>query len=125
MPAALDMQREIADRLGQAETLDSIACAHASLVRYDEAMACYRQALQLFREFGDRFDEAQILVHLGDTSILADDPESAATAWQDAVTIFDDLGRPEAADLRAKLSNLAAATGGAVADDRNQVASAT
>ena len=122
---ALDMQREIADQLGQAETLDSIARAHASLARYDEATAYYRQALQLYRESGDRYDEAQILVHLGDTSLAADDPHSAVTAWQDAVTIFDDLDLPEAADLQAKLSDLATMTGGAVADDRDQAASAT
>jgi DNA-binding SARP family transcriptional activator/tetratricopeptide (TPR) repeat protein len=122
---ALDMQREIADQLGQAETLDSIARAHTSLARYDEATACYRQALQLYRESGDRYDEAQILVHLGDTSLAADDPDSAVTAWRDAVTIFDDLDLPDAANLRVKLGNLAAETGSPVADDRNQVASAT
>jgi DNA-binding SARP family transcriptional activator/tetratricopeptide (TPR) repeat protein len=122
---ALDIQREIEDWLGQGETLDSIARAYTSLARYEEATAYYRQALQLYRESGDRYDEAQILVHLGDTSLAADDPDSAAGAWQDAVTIFDDLDLPEAANLRAKLGNLAAQTGGAAADDRNQVASAT
>jgi DNA-binding SARP family transcriptional activator len=122
---ALDMQREIEDRLGQAETLDSIARAYTSLARYDEATAYYRQALQLYRESGDRYNEALILVHLGDTSLAAGDPKSAVAAWRDAVTIFDDLDLPEAANLRAKLSNLAAQTGGVVADGRNQVASAT
>lgn len=122
---ALDMQREIEDRLGQGETLDSIARAYTSLARYDEATAYYRQALQLYRESGDRYNEAQILVHLGDTSLAAGDPNSAVAAWRDAVTIFDDLDLPEAANLRAKLSNLAAQTGGVVADGRNQVASAT
>ena len=122
---ALDIQMEIADRFGLVDTLDSIARAHASLARYDEATACYRQARQLCREFDDRYDEAQILVHLGDTSLAADDPESAVAAWQDAVAIFDDLDLPEAANLRAKLSNLTAVTGDAVADDRNQVAPAT
>jgi len=119
------MQRGIADRLGQADTLDSIARAYASLTYYDEAVACYQQARQLCREFDDRYDEALILVHLGDTSLAADDPESAAAAWQDAVTIFEDLGLPEATDLRVKLGNLAALAGGAIADDRSHVASAT
>jgi DNA-binding SARP family transcriptional activator/tetratricopeptide (TPR) repeat protein len=122
---ALDTQRKIGDRLGQGETLDSIAYAYTSLARYDEATAYYRQALQLYQESGDRYDEAQILVHLGDTSLAAGDPDSAAAAWRDAVTIFDDLDLPEAANVRAKLSNLTAQTGGAVADGRNQVPSAT
>jgi DNA-binding SARP family transcriptional activator len=122
---ALDMQREVGDRLGQADTLDSIAVAHRSLARYREATACYQQALQLYREFGDRYYEARTLVYLGDTSLAADDPESAVTFWQDAVTVFDDLGLPDAADLRAKLSSVAAKTSGAIADDRARVPSAT
>jgi DNA-binding SARP family transcriptional activator/tetratricopeptide (TPR) repeat protein len=122
---ALDLQMEIADRFGLVDTLDSIARAHACMARYDEATACYQQARQLCREFDDRYDEAQILVHLGDMSLAADDPDSAVAAWRDAVTIFDDLDLPEAANLRAKLSNLAAQPSGAIADDRNQIASAT
>jgi DNA-binding SARP family transcriptional activator/tetratricopeptide (TPR) repeat protein len=122
---ALDLQMEIADRFGLVDTLDSIAHAHACMARYDEATACYQQARQLCREFDDRYDEAQILVHLGDMSLAADDPDSAVAAWRDAVTIFDDLDLPEAANLRAKLSNLAAQPSGAIADDRNQIASAT
>jgi DNA-binding SARP family transcriptional activator len=122
---ALDMQREIADRLGQAETLDSIAVAHRSLGRYDDAMAYYRQALQLYREFGDRYYEAKTLVYLGDTSLAADNPKSAAMFWQDAVAIFDDLGLPDAAGLRARLSNLGAKLVGVNADGHSRVASAT
>jgi tetratricopeptide (TPR) repeat protein len=122
---ALDMQMEIADRFGLVDTLDSIARAHASLARYEEATACYRQARQLCREFDDRYDEAQILVHLGEVSLAADDPVSAVAAWHDAATIFDDLDLPEAANVRAKLTKLIGVPGDAVADDRNQVASAT
>ena len=119
------MQRELGDRFGQAATLDSIAVAHRSLARYREATAWYQQALQVNREFGDRYNEAKTLVFLGDTSLAADDLESAVTFWQDAVTVFDDLGLADAADLRAKLSSVAARTSGAIADDRARVPSAT
>ena len=123
---ALDMQREIPDRLSQADTLDSIARAHRSLARYDMATAHYQQALQLYREFGDRYYEARTHVYLGETSLAAGDPQSAAGSWHEAVAIFDDLGiLPEAAGLRARLSDLAATTGGAAGDERGQVASAT
>jgi DNA-binding SARP family transcriptional activator/Tfp pilus assembly protein PilF len=122
---ALDMQREIPDRLSQAETLDSIACAYRFLARYDEATAYYYQALRLFREFGNRHPEAQTLVFIGDTRLAAGDPESAVTAWRDAVAIFDDLRLPEAVGMRARLSNLASMTGDATKDDGTQMASAT
>jgi tetratricopeptide (TPR) repeat protein len=103
------MQMEIADRFGLVDTLDSIARAHASFGRYDEATACYSQARELCREFEDPHDEAQILAHLGEVSLAAGDPKSAVAAWQDALAISDDLDLPEAAGLRAKLSNLTAA----------------
>ena len=47
------------------------------------------------------------------------------SSWQDAVSVFEDLRLPDAAELRAKLGNLAAMTGSAIADDRGQIASTT
>ncbi len=122
---ALDMQREIGDRFGQADTLDSIARARTFLGDYDEAIADYQQALQMCQEFGDSYYEAGTLDSLGDTYLAADDPESAAKAWRDGVAILDELGLPEAAGLRAKLSNLASMTGGATENARTQVATGT
>ena len=122
---ALDVQREIGDRFGQADTLDSIARAHTFLGRYAEAIADYQQALQMYQEFGDRYYEAGTLDSLGDTFLAANDPESAAMVWQDAVTILDELGLPEAAELRAKLSNLASVTGDATENDRTWMAAGT
>ena len=52
---ALDLQRGNADRFGQGDTLDSIARAYRFLAQYDDAIACYQQALDLYREFGDRY----------------------------------------------------------------------
>jgi len=103
---ALDLQRGNADRFGQGDTLDSIARAYRFLGQYDEAIACYQRALDLYREFGDRYYEAKSLVYLGDTYLAADDHESTVSAWHDAVLIFDDLGLPEAAELRMRLSNV-------------------
>jgi len=107
---ALAMQKEIPDRFYQADTLDSIAHAHTLAGRYDEAITCYRKALELYREFGDRYYEAGTLHSLGDTCLAVGEPESAVTAWQGALTILDDLGLPEAAELRAKLSDQASRT---------------
>jgi DNA-binding SARP family transcriptional activator/tetratricopeptide (TPR) repeat protein len=118
---ALDMQGEIGDRFGQADTLDSIALAYTFLGRYDEAIADYKQALQMYQEFGDRYYEAGTLDSLGDTYLAADDLESAAKAWRDAVAILDELDLPEAAELRTKLSNVASMTGGATENDRTRM----
>ena len=122
---ALGAQREIADQIGQADTFDSIARAHRLLGRYDEAIACYQHALHGYREFGDRYDEADTLYSLGETCLAADDPQCATSAWQNALTILDELGLPEAGELRAKLSNMASMMAGATEDNRTRVASGT
>ena len=53
---------------------------------------------------------------------MVGDLESAVQAWRDALTILDELSLPEAAGLRAKLSNLASVTGDAAEDDRTRIA---
>ncbi|MDQ1046292.1 tetratricopeptide repeat protein [Streptomyces sp. V4I2] len=74
------------------------------LVRqYGQALDCYRQAIDLFREAGDRYHEATSLADLGDTQHTAASPTAAHEAWNQALTIFNELAHPKAAPLRAKL----------------------
>jgi hypothetical protein len=63
----------------------------------------------LNRESGDRFDEADALICLGDTREAAGDLAQAREAWQQAVTILEDLQHPQAGQVRAKLANAHAA----------------
>ena len=119
------MQGSIGDRFGQADTLDSIARACTLLGRYDEAIANYRKALQMYEEFGDRYYEAGTLDSLGDTYFAVGDLESAAQAWRDAAAVLDELSLREAAELRVKLSNLTSMTGGTTEDDQTRIATGT
>jgi hypothetical protein len=63
--------------------------------------------LNLYREFGDRYDEADTLASLGDTHLADGAPASAEAAWSRALTILDELGHPDAAQVRKKLDRLA------------------
>ena len=65
----------------------------------------------LFRDLGDRYDEADTLTHLGDTHHAAGDPDAARDAWQQALTILDELDHPDADQVRAKLGGLTVPTG--------------
>ena len=87
--------------------LDSLGYAHHHLGHHTEAITCYRQALDMFREIGDRYNQAKILTHLGDTYHAAGHPP-AHTAWHQALAILDDLHHPDAEQVRAKLSNITA-----------------
>ena len=100
---ALALQREVDDRASMATTLDSIGFAQSRLGQFGPAKDAYQQALLLTRETGDRYYEAITLVHLGDTQHATGEPEAARQTWQQALAIFDELGHPDAAQLRERL----------------------
>lgn len=60
----------------------------------------------IFRDSGDRFDEADTLTRLGDSRHAAGDLPQAREAWRDALAIFGDLSHPGAEEVRAKLAGL-------------------
>jgi hypothetical protein len=68
-----------------------------------KAITCYQHALDLFRDLGDRYNEANTLAHLGDTHHTTGNSEAARDAWQHALTILDKLHHPDADTVRAKL----------------------
>jgi DNA-binding SARP family transcriptional activator len=103
---ALRMQREIGDQFGQADTLDSIASAYRRIGDRQKAIGFYHQALRLYREFGDRYDEADTLTCIGDIHVADGDHTSAQAAWQNAYTILDELGHPQAAQVQEKLAGI-------------------
>jgi hypothetical protein len=60
----------------------------------------------LYRDFEDRYNEADTWACLGDTYLAADDQASAYTAWHNAVVILDEFDHPDAARIRGKLKKL-------------------
>jgi tetratricopeptide (TPR) repeat protein len=71
---------------------------------FAEAAACCQRALGLFQEVGDRYEQAQALIHLGDAHHAASDPRQARDTWQQARDILDRLHHPDASIARAKLA---------------------
>jgi hypothetical protein len=62
--------------------------------------------VDLFRDLGDRYFEADTLTHLGDAHHAAGDPRAARDAWQQALTILNDMDHPDAQQVRTKLAGL-------------------
>jgi DNA-binding SARP family transcriptional activator/tetratricopeptide (TPR) repeat protein len=106
---ALAELRELGDRPGEAATLDSLGYAHHHLAHYGQAIACYEQAIEAHREVGDLHLLAETLTHLGDTQAAAGAPAAARRAWQQAVSILDDMSAPGAAEVRERLAGPLAA----------------
>jgi hypothetical protein len=64
---------------------------------------CFGQALELWRDAGERFFEATTLTHLGDSQEAVGDTGSARSTWLRAAAILDDLAHPDAGPVRARL----------------------
>ena len=87
----------------EANAWDTLGYAEHGLGRHDRAAGCYRRSHELFTVAGDRYGQAFALAHLGDVLADADGADAARAAWTDALAVLDDLGHPEAAEVRAKL----------------------
>jgi tetratricopeptide (TPR) repeat protein len=101
--SALAVHEEIGDLNGQAHTWDSLGYINRHLGHHDQAAECYRHALTLFRLTGDFHGEATCFDYLGEMHHAAGETRAARQAWEQALIIFDQLGHPDADQVRAKL----------------------
>jgi tetratricopeptide (TPR) repeat protein len=99
----LETFRELGDRHAEASTLDSLGYAHFSLGHHEDAISCYQQALCLLQDLDDRFFQAFMQARLGDAHGAVGNRRAARDAYRQALIIFDELGHPDASDVRAKL----------------------
>ena len=105
---SLDLFRVFGSQEGEASALDSLGYAYQQAGQQAEAATCYRQAIEMHRQAGSRWAAADALGHLGDTCHAVGRPDEARASWEEALSILEDLGHPEADQLRAKLADLAA-----------------
>lgn len=110
-PGALDdceqavaLHRELGDCYGEAASWDSLGYAHHRLGQHAEAVGCYVRAAGLHHAAGERSDEAQVLIHLGDTHAAAGDLDRAAATWQAALALLAELDHPDAERVRTRLA---------------------
>lgn len=90
---ALEIFQEIGGEMQkQAQLRENIACIHLYKRDYDSALACFRDALAMFRRIGDLPGEGSTLNEIGETLTAMDDPEGALEHHQQAADIAADLG---------------------------------
>lgn len=88
-------------------TWDSLGYVHHGLGQHVAAARCYQRAVELARDYGHRDLEADILTHLGDTHRATGDVDSAGKAWRTALGLLQELSRPDADQVQARLRRLA------------------
>jgi DNA-binding SARP family transcriptional activator/tetratricopeptide (TPR) repeat protein len=100
---ALVLMREHGYTDGESAALHSLGWTYAQLGDYARSIECFERSIELSRGLADKFNEADTLVNLAKTYELADEPHKARAARQRALTIFEEIGHPDAEAVRAQL----------------------
>ncbi|CAL9540040.1 Regulatory protein AfsR [Streptomyces sp. enrichment culture] len=106
---ALEVFRDSRQRLWEGMTLFRLAEARLAGREPAGAAALAEQALAVLRGIGGEWRRGNVLTVLGRALGALGQTGRARACWQEALTTFDRLGSPEAADVRLLLSPAAVA----------------
>lgn len=94
---ALEIARETGDRAGEADALRKLGIAFARSRAEETSMPLFRQSLAIYRALGNRARIGVSLTNLGRLSLLGGDMKEAASFFEEAESLGEDL----APDARA------------------------
>jgi len=100
----LDVARRAGDRIAEAEAELVLADLLGRLDRHADAAAAGERGLLLFEQLGDRHGKAKCLRQLGNAARGSGQLALARAHWRAALAICDELGLPEATEIRAELT---------------------
>jgi tetratricopeptide (TPR) repeat protein len=104
---AQEFLAQTSDQYNQARALAVLGHAQVAVGEIDTAKSGLNRALHAMRGLRSPPGEAEVLRLLGDLALAASDPAAAENNYRAALTILSDLGSPGAAQLRARLADLA------------------
>ncbi|MFI7010064.1 BTAD domain-containing putative transcriptional regulator [Streptomyces sp. NPDC050145] len=105
---ALDVFRDSRQRLWEGMTLFRLAEADLAAHKPARAAALAEQALAVLRGIGGEWRRGNVLSVLGKALARVNQPGRAQACWQEALSIYVELGSPEAESVRALLTPSAA-----------------
>ncbi|WP_433330169.1 tetratricopeptide repeat protein [Spirillospora sp. CA-294931] len=91
--------RKLSDRVGEFTMLRAMVAPLTSLRRFDEAIDCGQQALNIARDAGEPADEASALDNLGGAYFEAGQRSAAADCYQASLDIQEEVGNDWAAAI--------------------------
>ncbi|MGK5671321.1 AfsR/SARP family transcriptional regulator [Micromonospora sp. URMC 106] len=108
---ALTAMRDAGDRYAEAICIANLGEAHAELGDHERAILRFRDAVRLHLATGNEHGRARTLLALGRSLGALGDTDGARSCWREALTVFDELGDPEADEIRALLGERTAGDG--------------
>ncbi|MER7949178.1 BTAD domain-containing putative transcriptional regulator [Streptomyces sp. NPDC096079] len=109
LAAALDVFRDSRQRLWEGMTLFRMAEVDVTARRFTQAASNAEMALTVLRGVGGEWRRGNVLTVLGHALTGIGQLGRAEVCWREALTIFEELASPEAAEVRALLCPAAAA----------------
>jgi tetratricopeptide (TPR) repeat protein/transcriptional regulator with XRE-family HTH domain len=103
---AIELCQALGYSPGEAGTWDTLGVVLQRLGLHGEAVPCFRRAISLDREMGNRYDLAMVLAHLGETYVAVGDLAGAREAWDESLLILRVLHHPSAGMVRGWLAAL-------------------
>jgi tetratricopeptide (TPR) repeat protein len=103
---SLTVRRDIGDLGDEPHALNNLGATLHLLGEPDQAIHHHELALAQCRRTGNRYEQARAHDGLGTAHRELDDADQAREHLLDALTIYDELGVPEATDIRARLADL-------------------
>jgi len=102
---ALDIAEEIGDVAGQADARNVLGAVHRRAGRWAEAVEQHERASALAAAIGERYQQARGLDGAAQALHAMGNPPAARERWTAALALFDELGVPDAATVRAALGD--------------------
>ena len=91
----MELFKSLDDRAGLADTLNDFGVLEEGRGRNTEALARYREALQIRRGVGDRRGEAESLNNVGYAYHLLGESDNASAYWNQALAVHRETGNRE------------------------------
>jgi tetratricopeptide (TPR) repeat protein/transcriptional regulator with XRE-family HTH domain len=96
--------RENEDQFGEAEALNGLGEAYLATQQPADARTAHSRALGLASRSGDKSEQARAQAGLAGSHQAAGDPAQALGHWHEALALYEELGTPEADQIRAQLA---------------------
>ncbi|MFI2713356.1 NB-ARC domain-containing protein [Micromonospora sp. NPDC018662] len=109
---ALILLQRFGERHGEASAWDTLGRLSTHLGDPGQADRCYAHALALFRELGDQFFEAEVLMHRAEDRWAAGDQDAARADWSASARILEGLHHPWAVIVRDRIGRTAPGSSG-------------